>query len=110
MEMADLLPEALRGHLAQDKKKKDRKKEQVLSCYQWVECFMVYAAIVGAREPERMGDLLAYVGLITHYARQFKGPQWQVYDTNFRLQATAVRHCKWAEVNHSLWTMAFGGA
>ena len=36
--------------------------------------------------------------------------QWLVYDTNFRLQATAARGGRWAEVNGSLWTMVFGRA
>lgn len=110
IEMAELLPEALRTSLSQEKKKDKRKKEQITSCQQWTECFLTFVAIVARKQPERVGDLLAYTSLIVHYARQFKGPQWLVYDTNFRLQAAATSNQKWAEVSSSLWAMAFGGA
>lgn len=92
-------------------KKRRKKKEQVTTGLQWMECFHTYIAIVAMKQPERVGDLLAYASLIGRYARQFKGRQWQVYDANFRLQATAAQPgCQWAATNHSLWTMAFGGA
>lgn len=101
IEMAELLPQALQGQLGQEKKRERRQKEQITSCLQWNECFLRYVAVVVMREPRCIGDLLAYVGLITRYARQFKGPQWQVYDSNFRLRAVANKHRPWAEVNGS---------
>ncbi len=110
IKMDELLPEALRGSLGQAKEGKKRKREQIRSPQQWVECFHTFVAVVILKEPQRAGDLLAYASLITHYSRQFKGSQWRVYDTNFRLQAAATRPEKWAEVNSSLWAMAFGGA
>ena len=79
--MEELLPEALRASMSQAKDGKKKRREQIHSPQQWTECFNTFVAVVISKEPQRAADLLAYASLIVHYARQFKGAQWQVYDS-----------------------------
>ena len=112
IDMAELLPEALTQppQAEGDKEKSTRRKQKIKSILPWTEAFLVYIGVVAKRDPARITDLLAYAGNIIHAARQYKGMPWQVYDTNFRQQAAATRSTAWAQINTSLWTMAFSSA
>ncbi len=105
--MDELLSENAFWHSTESKSKKERDSKAatpINSPLAKVECFQAFMAVVAVKAPDRVPDLLAYCAL--HAARQFEGNAWQLYDRNFRQQATALKLVKWAEVNTSLWTMA----
>ena len=113
--MADLLPESLSAALSEDQssskdKSKKRKKGKITQIATWVECFTTYASVVCMQDPSRTWDLFAYMALIVHAARQYKGTEWQSYDTLFRKQAVDHKDWIWANINTSLWTKAFCNA
>ena len=69
--MAELLPDRL-GVSAnpqntgekEDKQLSRSKKCQVTSILEWVQCFSIYTAVIAAKHPERIQDLLGYQALI----------------------------------------------
>lgn len=113
VDMAELLPEKL-GQPEQvdqeDKEARKRRRKRIVSALQWIECFHSYIGLVAQQQPARVADLLAYASLIVHAARKFKGEAWLQYDANFRKFAEAHPGTRWAEVNTSLWTLAFCNA
>ena len=109
IELADLLGDNLSEEKSPDKSKDSkRKKRKIANILQWVECFNAYVTILN--QPDRISDLLAYSSLIVHAARKFKGENWIAYDRNFRKQAAATRNKKWADIDMSLWALAFAKA
>lgn len=53
----------------------------------WLQCFTIYAAVLGSQYPDRMLDLLGYAVFIAKCSQKLKWPSWVVYDKNFRQQA-----------------------
>ena len=80
-----------------------RKKSDVHDILTWVECFNSYIAVITSFRPERARDLLAYMTLIIHIAKQFPGRCWYNYDRAFRLQATASNLINWTQINSDLY-------
>lgn len=112
IEMEELLPENAARYASEENpsKAKEKNNTKIVSPLAWVECFQAFTAVVACKSPERVPDLLAYSTLIVHAARQFEGDAWLIYDRNYRQQAAAMQLTKWAEVNTSLWTLAFSQA
>ena len=114
VDMAELLPEKL-SHVQepQSSQSSDSKKpkcKQVGDILQWVECFNAYTGVVLAQNPSRASDLLSYSSLIVHAARKYRGEGWVQYDVNFRRRAAAFPLTRWAEINPTLWQLAFSNA
>ena len=80
-----------------------RKKSDVHDILTWVECFNSYIAVLTSFRPERARDLLAYMTLIIHIAKQFPGRWWYNYDRAFRLEATASNLINWTQINSDLY-------
>ena len=114
IDMAAFLPEVLSASLSAEEpdkaSKKKLKQRTVSDLSAWVECFTVYAGMVSMKQLERTQDLLAYANLIVHAGRQFRGNQWQIYDTNFRQMAAARKSANWANIDSYIWAMAFAHA
>ena len=109
--MAELLPQSLSAFMRDDQgsskeSKKQIQKHKVTTITTWVECFATYIYLVFLRFPERVPDLLAYMSLIVHAARQYQQDPWRIYNTTFRQQAVANKDWKWAQICTSRWTMA----
>ena len=62
-------------------------RREVPDLISWVQCFGVYAAVVSAKHPDRMLQLLAYQTMVVREARRCGGHGWQSYDAMFRQQA-----------------------
>ena len=111
IDMEEMLPDNFPiGELSSGKEKGKQKPYPVPSILAWAECFVSYIGVLAMHQPARTPDLLAYMGVILYAARRYEGEEWRMYDANFRKQAAAVGVSKWAEVNPSLWTMAFSNA
>ena len=109
--LADILSESLAAALADDPstsktKGKKRHSAKITNIATWTECFATYTSLVSMRNPARTQDLLAYMSLIAHASRQYKGDEWLSYDAVFRQQAADHPEWKWASVNTSLWPSA----
>ena len=106
--MSELLPEKLGAQEeskgSDSKKPKRKRKSDIL---QWVECFNAYTSALLVHTASRASDLLS---LIVHAARKFKGEGWIQYDINFRKRAAAFPSEMWADINPTLWQLAFGSA
>jgi hypothetical protein len=62
-------------------------RREVPDLISWVQCFGVYAAVVTAKHPDRILQLLAYQTMVVREARRCGGRGWQSYDAMFRQQA-----------------------
>ena len=76
----------------------------------WVQCFSVYMAVVTAKEPARIRNLLAYQAVIAKCSQKFRWPSWVVYDQNFRQEAAETGLKDWSKVEPSIYTQCFTGA
>ena len=111
--MADLLSQALSAAMqSSDSPSKESKKpaQKITSIMSWVECFSKYISLVALKCPDRVSDLLAYMSLIVHAARQYEDNPWLSYDTTFRQLAATNKDWKWAHIHPSLWTISFNHA
>lgn len=107
--MAELIPSQF-GQAGDDSDKRGGRKPKrpkAANIAQWVEGFNAYIGAIAYYQPERVQDLLAYSSLIVHASRKYKGDSWVQYDANFRKRAAAHPGERWAEVQTSLWTLAF---
>ena len=53
----------------------------------WLQCFVIYAAVIASKQLSRLPDLLAYI--IAKASQKFLWPSWVVYDQNFRQKAAS---------------------
>ena len=110
--MADLLPQALSAAMRNPESPKDSKKRahKITSIMSWIECFTTYISLIALKHPDRVSDLLAYMSLIIHAARQYEDNPWLSYDATFRQLAATNKDWKWAQIQPSLWTISFNHA
>ena len=76
----------------------------------WVQCFIIYSAVLISKEPDRAKNLLAYMSLIAKCSLKYKWPSWVVYDLNFRQEAAETGQRDWSKVEPSIYTQCFTGA
>ena len=76
---------------------------------EWIQCFSLYIAVISRRQPERVPDLLGYQSLIIDAHREYQGKYWMGYDRRFRQRAAATHMEKWANIDPTLWSLAFAG-
>ncbi len=53
---------------------------------------------------------MGYMAQIVQASRQFQGTPWAEYDTRSRMQAAAQQCTRLAELDTTLWTIAFANA
>lgn len=58
---------------ASKEKSKKHRTNHITNISTWAECFCAYITVLLKQVPSRTQDLLAYMSLITHAARQYKG-------------------------------------
>ena len=114
IDMADLLPDNLelkrRGDNSTDKEASNtgkRRPREVSQLLTWVQCFITYVAIVAARHPDRMKDLLAYMRLIVREAQRHKSDGWRQYDVMFRKYAASHPSVQWGQPLPSMYASFF---
>ena len=76
---------------------------------QWVERFLVMAAILVLRYPSKATEFLAYQALIVRSERNYEGHQWVLYDRQYRREALARHDLDWSVINSRLYNEAFTG-
>ena len=81
----------------------------ISSIVEWVQSFGIYTAILSKSYPHRIADLLGYQTLILQAYQEFKGDFWLRYDHTFRQKAATLKDAKWAQIDTTLWSLAFSG-
>ena len=66
-------------------------------------------AVIAKSQPDRIPDLLGYQSLIIEAHLEYGGDGWIGYDKRFRLNAAANSLKTWAQVDTTLWHLAFTG-
>ena len=93
----------------------------------WAQCFAIYVAVVGARFPKHIPELMAYQAIICRASLKhipelmayqaiicraslkYRWPSWVVYDQNFRQEAAGNPAQSWAKVDPSTYAQCFTG-
>ncbi len=75
----------------------------------WLQCFSLYVAVVAAKQPGKVADLMAYQVLITKASQSYRWPSWLVYDQSFRQEMAGKKDQTWAKVDPSIYALCFFG-
>ncbi len=84
-----------------------RNRREVPDLLSWVQCFGTYMAVITAKHPERIRQLLAYQTLVVREARRCGGRGWLAYDSMFRQQVAGNTEADWSKLNSSLYAVSF---
>ena len=107
--MAELLPDHLGPATTEPLPIPSKQRHYVSNILEWIRCFSAYIAVISAKQPHRVPYLLGYLMLITEAHMQYAGDGWMGYDQRFR-QITATKpHVTWAQIDTTLWNLAFSG-
>ena len=107
IDMADLLPDQL-APTSTDRTSKPR-RQTISNILEWVKCFSAYIAVVSSKQPDRVPDLLGYMTLIIESHMEHAGEGWMGYDRRFRQIAATKPNMVWAQIDTTLWNLAFSG-
>ena len=85
-------------------------KKEIKTIQQWALCFNSYITVLAMKQPQRLGDLLAYSSMIINASSEYEDTPWLQYDVRFRRQAATDPSRPWAAIDASLWTTCFAAA
>lgn len=112
VEMGDLLPEFwVAPREGEDKtaqgmaRSRGRRRTQDICV--WSQCFAIYVAVMSAKWPQRVPEMMAYMIQIIRASQEYEGLWWFVYDEAYRRQAAATGHVEWSKINPSIFTVCF---
>ena len=77
---------------------------------EWLQCYSIYVAVVTEKKPKKIKDLLGYQALIIQVKMENEGDAWLGYDRRFRQIAASKPELVWAQLDPTLWNLAFSGA
>lgn len=109
VDLADLLPEALREMQfdeAKETKAKDearKKKFTISSTLDWSVAFSTYMAVTSHFDPSRAFALSAYQSIVLNLARDVGGQAWLRYDKVFRQAAAVNPGLDWHRREQDIW-------
>ena len=84
-----------------------RQQRRALSgILEWAQWFATYMAICSRNQPHRIQDFLGYQ---TQASLEYQGDGWLGYDWRFQQRAPANPALVWANINTTLWNLAFAG-
>ena len=75
IDMAELLPDHLgpATSTTEPLPKPSKRCHDVSNILEWIRCFSAYIAVISAKQPHRVPDLLGYLTLITETHMQYAG-------------------------------------
>ena len=111
IDLADLLPEALREvqfDKACDKKEdaKSKKKHSIASPLDWMVAYATYSAATVHFNPKRAFEMAAYSSIVLTLARDIRGMAWAKYDRLFRQAAAMNPQLPWHRREQDIWLMS----
>ena len=104
MDMAELLRDNMeveRRRATGDGEPSQSRRREVPDILSWLQCFSLYAAVVGAHYPEKARELLAYQALLVAEHRRCGGKGWLLYDAAFRQQISNIQEADFSKLNQS---------
>ena len=104
VDMGDLVPHRLG---LEEITRSKQKRQAISSISEWLQAFAVYVAVISKKRPDRVPDLMGYQVLMLEASNEYKNDCWLAYDRRFRQQAASDPHCKWSNINTTLWNLAF---
>ena len=107
--MAKLLPDHLGPATTLTLPKPTKWCHDISNILEWIRCFSAYITVISAKQPHRVPDLLGYLMLITEAHVQYTVDGWIGYDRRFRQIAATKPHVTWAQIDTTLWNLAFSG-
>lgn len=109
IELSDLLPERLATTFAEEDQSKSSKskRKHITFILEWVQCFSFYTAVISRQQPEKVPDILGYQSLIIKIHWEFQAEYWMGYGCRFRQRAAVTYMEKWANIDPTLWSLAF---
>ena len=84
IDMAELLPDHLGPATTLTLPKPSKQRHDISNILEWIRCFSAYIAVISAKQPHRIPDLLVYLTLTTEAHVQYAGDGWIGYDSRFR--------------------------
>ena len=105
IEMGDLIP----TRLGLDDTARSKLRRTITNISEWLQAFAVYVSIIAKKQPYRVPDLMGYQILILEASNEYRNDYWSGYDRRFQQQAASQPHCKWSDMDSTLWNMAFTG-
>ena len=82
-------------------------RREVPDMLSWLQCFSLYAAVVGSKFPEKFQDLWAYQATIIAEHRRCDGRGWRLYDAGFRQQIVSIESAEFGKLNQALYATTF---
>ena len=83
-------------------------QHEVPDMLSWLQCFSLYAAVVGSKFPEKVQDLWAYQATIIAEHRRCGGRGWCLYNAGFQQQIVSIESAEFGKLNQALYAMAYG--
>ena len=109
VDMAELLPDRMGINTAplfaeekDDKQPTKTKWRQVTNILEWVHCYSIYVAVLTAKDPRRIQDLMGYQALIVKACREYGSEIWLGYDRRFQQLAAPTVHTPIASASMSV--------
>ena len=111
IEIAELLPEQLAASTVDEDQTKSSKSKSkaIFNILDWVQSFSLHTAIILQKQPGWVPDLIGYQALIIDAHQEFQDEGWIGYDRRFGQRVAIAPIEKWANVDTTLWNLAFGG-
>ena len=109
IEMAELVPDNSATSTATQSRPNKSQRRAISNIFEWVKCFSMYIAVVSLKQPHRVPDLLGYLILIMESHVEHAGEGWIGYDRRFREIAATKPNVVWAQIDTTLWNIAFSG-
>ncbi len=73
----------------------------------WMQCLVLYTAVILQDYPERAAELMAYQSIIAKASSRYKWSSWVLYDWSFRQEMSGVTGASWAKVDPSIYSLCF---
>lgn len=109
VEMEELLPEMCTREEGEPGVKR-RCSRRASDIFTWLQCYGAYVSIRGARSPEMIPELMAYMGTIIRAYREYSGSEWLKYDMLFRKHAALRKEPRWSVINPTIYARCFTAA
>ena len=75
----------------------------------WIQCFLIYVAVMAKEHPMAVPDMVAYMLAIIRAQQEYEEPAWRLYDEAFREKAATTGNRKWALTDSHLYNQMFTG-
>ena len=84
-------------------------KKPIEEIQSWIQCFLIYMAVMAMRYPSAVPGMVAYMLVIIRAQKEYEEPAWRLYDEAFRDKAATTGNRNWAQTDSHLYNQMFTG-